>query len=249
MQAMESSNTQNKAAQKPENMVLNIGFNIGIPAILMMKGAKWFGMDPALALAVALAFPIIYGIWDLIMRKKVNFFSVLGFVSVLLTGGIGLLELSKEWIAVKEAAIPAVVGVAILFSMKPPYPLVGKFLLNEHLVDMPKIKAKLAENEAEGDFEQLLGRSTFMLAGSFFLSAVLNFVLAKVLIQSETGTTAFNEELGQMTLWSYPVIVLPCTVVLGIALWRLMKGIQKLTGLEFEAILLDGKKAKVGAQK
>jgi hypothetical protein len=37
---------------------------------------------------------------------------MLGFVSVLLTGGIGLLQLDPKWIAVKEAAVPAVIGLA-----------------------------------------------------------------------------------------------------------------------------------------
>ncbi len=52
-----------------------------------------------MALVVALLFPIIYGGMDLVRNKKFNFISALGFISVLLTGGIGLLELDTRWLA------------------------------------------------------------------------------------------------------------------------------------------------------
>jgi len=52
---------------------------------------------------VALLFPIGYGIWDWSKEKKINIFSALGLISVLLTGGIGLFELPTQWVAIKEA--------------------------------------------------------------------------------------------------------------------------------------------------
>ncbi len=41
---------------------------------------------------------------------------ILGIVSVLLTGGIGVLELDTQWLAVKEALIPGIIGVVVLGS-------------------------------------------------------------------------------------------------------------------------------------
>jgi hypothetical protein len=49
---------------------------------------------------------------------------VLGLVSILLTGGIGLLQLDTRWLAVKEAAIPGLIGLAVLMSTRTRYPLV-----------------------------------------------------------------------------------------------------------------------------
>lgn len=54
-----------------------------------------------MALVAALLFPVVYGGMDLIRNKKFNFISALGFISVLLTGGIGLLELDTRWLALK----------------------------------------------------------------------------------------------------------------------------------------------------
>lgn len=230
------------AAKKKENTLLNLAFNIIIPALLLMKGDAWFGLSPAAVLIIGLAFPLTYGVYDLISRRKWNFFSILGFVSVLLTGGIGLLQLPKEWVAVKEAAIPLAFGVAILLTAGSRYPLVRMFLYNPDLVDIPKIDRALDQNGTRVDFEKLMRQCTFLLAGSFFLSAILNYVLAKIIVKSDSGTAAFNEELSQLMLWSYPVIMVPCMIVMTIALWKLFSGIHKLTGLEMEEVLLGAKR-------
>lgn len=220
-----------------ENPLLNLGINILIPAILMIKGVKWFGFSPTTALATALVFPFIYGLYDLIFKKKYNFASILGFVSVLLTGSIGLLKLSKEWIAVKEAAVPLVIGIAVLITNKTQFSLLRKLLFNDTIMNLDKIERRLDEKGTRKGFNKLINQSTWLIAGSFLLSSVLNFALAKIIVHSETGTQAFTEELGHMTAISFPVIALPCTIIMFFALWKLFSGIKKLTGLEIEELI------------
>jgi hypothetical protein len=71
---------------------------------------------------------------------------------------------------------------------------------------------------------------------SFAFSAVLNFALARWLLRSPTGTPEFNAELAKMNLLSWPVIALPSTAIMMFALWRLLSGITRLTGLPLEEI-------------
>lgn len=222
--------------KKQENPIINLAVNIVIPAILMMKGNKWFNLTPELSLIYALSLPLLYGLYDLIIKRKYNFLSILGFLSILITGGIGLLKLPKEWIAVKEAAVPFLIGIAVLASLKTRYPLIKTFIYNDNIIDTEKIDEHLKEKGNIGAFNQLLVHCTWLIAGSFLLSTILNFTLAKILIKSETGTQAFMEELGKMTALSHLVIALPCTVIMMYALWQLFKGIRKLTGLELEEI-------------
>ena len=61
---------------------------------------------PMARLVLALAFPLGWGSFELLKYRKFNFIALLGLVSVLLTGGIGLLKLDNQWLAIKEAAIP-----------------------------------------------------------------------------------------------------------------------------------------------
>lgn len=201
-----------------------------------MKSARWLGLGPTVGLLLALLFPICYGLVDFGARRKYNLFSIVGFVSILITGSVGLLHIDKDWIAIKEAAVPTLFGLAVLATLKTRRPLVHLFLFNDQLIDVEKVEAALAQLDSRLKFERLLGFATALVAASFLLSAVLNFLLARFLIKSESGTVSFNEELGQLTFWSYPVIALPCTIVMATALFVVLRGIRKLTGLEFEEV-------------
>ena len=231
-----------RVTPKKENVFLNLGFNILIPIFILNKGEDWFGdaLSPYFAntalpiLLLALCFPIAYFIYDLILRKKYNFISILGLISVLLTGGIGILEIPTQWFAVKEAAIPAAIGLAVIFSLRTPYPLVRSILLNPELMNVSKIDATLIEKNQRPAFEDLLKRCTYYLGFSFLISAILNYFLARWIVVSPSGTEAYNAEVSKMMLWSWPVIAVPCLLITLYTLWILVKGIQDLTGYKLE---------------
>ncbi|RYZ96619.1 MAG: MFS transporter, partial [Moraxellaceae bacterium] len=84
---------QPKVKPQKENMLVNILMNIVIPTLILTKASGDDYLGATWGLIVALAFPIGYGLKDFIARRKFNFFSALGVVSVLLTGGISLLHL------------------------------------------------------------------------------------------------------------------------------------------------------------
>lgn len=191
-----------------------------------------------MGLIVALAFPLGYGIKDFLQEKSVNLFSVLGFCSILLTGGISLLELNPFYIAVKEAAVPAIFGLATVISLYTPFPLVKTLIYNDKILDTGKIAAALKGHNSNKQFDRLLVRASWILASSFFLSSVLNYVLATVLLDGlQTGTAHFNEQLGKMTALSFPVIALPAMLVMIASMLYLFRGIKKLTGLDFEELI------------
>jgi hypothetical protein len=227
----------NAQAEPRESALLSLGVNIAIPAVILMKLSGEETLGPVGGLLLALAFPLGYGVWDFNRRREWNFISVLGFVSILLTGGIGLLQLDPKWIAVKEAAVPGVIGLGVLFSLYTRYPIVRTFLYNDKIIRVAEVDAALAERGNHAAFERTLVHASWMLAASFFLSSLLNFVLAKLIVQSPAGTTAFNEELGRMTALSYPVIVIPSMAIMIIAMWYLFSRIRGLTGMDLEQIL------------
>lgn len=223
--------------KKNNGFFLNLLINVVIPAVILSKFSGDAHLGPVWGLIVALAFPVGFGLWELQSAGKVNFFSILGVVSVLLTGGIALLQLDPAYIAIKEAAIPGAIGLAVLVSQYTRYPLVKKFLLNGELLDTEKLFQALAARRNTALFEQKLNQAGYLVAGSFFLSSALNYILAKIIMVSPPGTTAFNEELGRMTWLSYPVIVLPSMVVLFFAIWFIFSSINKLTGQELESFM------------
>ena len=222
---------------KRENLFLNIIFNVILPTMILSwaSGDEWFG--PTWGLVVALLFPTSYGIMDFVKRRKYNFISIIGFTSVLITGGFALMEMNAFWFAVKEAAIPAIIGISVLLSMQTKMPLVKEFLYNPQIMNVERIATALDERQTHSSFTSLLRGASRLLAGSFFISSVLNYFLARYLLVSPPGSEAFNGDLAKMQLWSWPVIVVPSMAMMMFALWRFIKGLQTATGLKLEELL------------
>lgn len=229
------------AKPRKENFLINVLLNIVIPTLILTKLSGEQHLGTQLAVVVALAFPLGYGLRDFIRNRKINIFSALGFVSILLTGGISLLQLDPQYIAIKEAAIPGLIGLATLLSVKTRYPLVKTFLYNDAILKVDKVALALKSYGTEIQFEKTLRNASYLVAGSFFLSSILNYILAKVLLVSAPGTEAFNAELGKMTALSFPVIALPVMCVMVGAMFYLFRNIHRLTHLTLEEIVNDGR--------
>ena len=242
---MQNSIQPSTATVKKENACLNIGFNILLPIFILNKGKKllgdylepYFGNVALAVLIIALLFPIAYFVYDYYKRSKYNLFSIIGLISVLLTGGIGILEIPTQWFAIKEAAIPLVLGVAVIISLKTPWPLIRTMLYNPEIIHVDKVNHALTERGNLSAFDKLLKKCTWLLAISFLISSLLNYILARWIVVSPAGTDAFNAEVGRMMTWSGPVIFVPSFLIMLTILWILLAGIRKMTGLDTESIL------------
>lgn len=214
--------------------------SIVIPSVILMKlsGDEYLGNT--WALLIGLAFPLGWGLFELIRYRKKNFIAVLGVISVGLTGGIGLMEIDARWLAVKEAAVPLVIGLAVLISTRTKYPLVRTLLYNPSVLDVDKIQQSLKERNCEAEFEGRLMRASYFFAGTFLFSAIMNYILARWIVTSPSGTQAFNEELGRMTLVSYPMIAIPSMVMMIAIFFYLWRTIRRLTGHTLEEVIAHG---------
>ena len=221
---------------KPRPMV-DLLVSILLPSIILMKFSGEADLGASKALILALALPLCWGLFELIQYRKFNFIALLGVVSVLLTGGIGLLKLDPQWLAVKEAAVPGVIGIAVLVSTRTRYPLIRTLLYNEKVINVARVQERLQARGQVEIFNQRLLRATYFLAGTFFFSSVMNYIVAKWIVVSPAGTEAFNEELGQMTLVSYPMIAIPSMIMMMAILFYLWRTIHGLTGLKMEEIM------------
>lgn len=211
-----------------------------------MKGKAWVGdyLEPlpgdptVLVFLFALSLPVTYFIYDRYRRRKWNFFSIVGMISVLLTGGIGLLKLDPTWLAIKEAGIPALFGIAILISAFTSHPLFRWILRRPEIFQVERIETSIRERGVEHPFARVLRIATLLVALSFALSTVLNYYLATSIVTSPGGTDAFNDELGRLTLWSFPVIVLPSMIMMMGAIFYIASRLRHLTGLTLEEIMV-----------
>ncbi|MDP1605871.1 MAG: VC0807 family protein, partial [Rhodocyclaceae bacterium] len=219
------------------NPLIELLITLIIPSIILMKLSGPENLGVVNALLLALALPLFWGARSLLRERRVNLFAVLGLVSILLTGGIGLLQLDTQWLAVKEAAVPGLIGLAVLVSAYTSKPLVRVLLFSPALMNVERIQENLDRRGNAASFETRLKAATWMLGGSFFFSSVMNYFLATWIVTSPAGTPAFNEELGRLTLLSYSVIALPSMLIVMAVLYYLARTIHELAGLKLtEAI-------------
>jgi hypothetical protein len=227
---------ENHRRPRPENLWFNLLFNAVLPGVILSLGGKEKYLGPRWALVAALAFPLGYAAYDLVRRRTWNVLSIVGFVGTLLTGGLGLLRMSGFWFAVKEAAVPAVLGLAIPATLKTRQPLVRTLLYNDQLLDTARIEAVLAERQARPAFERLLEWGSWMLAAAFCFSALVNFLLAWWLLPAVSGTEDFTRQLGKLQFWTWPAVVVPTSAMVFYAMLRLVRKLEELTGLRGEAL-------------
>ncbi|HRS19593.1 MAG TPA: VC0807 family protein [Bacteroidales bacterium] len=227
--------------KKKENQLVSLIFNIVIPVLIMTKlsGTEGrFALGPAYSLIIAVSFPLIYGLYHFVQAKKVNFISVLGFASVLLTGVMGLLTfIDPFWFAIKEAAVPAIIAIVVLVSIYYNHNIIQKILFNDEIMDMERVNELLKQNEKVDLFKKTITQASYWVVVSFIVSSILNFTLARVILTAQPGTTEFTEQLGTMNGLSFPVIAVPCTIILVVVMFFVFKKIKEYTGLQLEDIV------------
>lgn len=235
---------ENERKEQQRDSILNLLLDIILPVIILNQLSKRLGADgPLIALIAALSLPIGHGLYDVIVKKKKNMFSILGVVNILLTGGLALLKLEGFWFAVKEAAFPLVIGIAVFWSAFTEKPFVKMILFNNNIVKLDLINNKLSELGHHSEFKNHLKVLTMLLAGSFLFSAILNYGLARYIFVEIPKTlpeleqsVILNAQIAKMTWLSFIVIALPSLVLTVGIFWYMLKGVKRYTGLEFNDI-------------
>ncbi len=251
-----SESDQKTSPASQDNPLADIIVNVLIPVMILSKcskaGEKWYQLGPYVAISLALAIPLIYGIWHFIQKKKVNLFSAVGIGNVLLTGIItiylfsnddpGTRKMAPYLFGIKEAIQPLILGSLFLLTHHRKSPLFNAFIYNEALFDHSRINKALKDNEKQTEHKQLLWSSTLFFFGSFCISAALNLGLAFYFLHdldpaAPDWKELYNEDVGSITFWGFAVIGLPLVVITGFILYRLIAGLKALTGLETDKIL------------
>jgi hypothetical protein len=215
----------------PENLWVNLLLNAVVPALILSVGAPENRLGPMWSLVVALAFPVGYSLWELLRRRTWNALAVLGLVSTLISGGLGLMNMSGFWFAAKEAALPLVLGLAVPLTLRTRQPLIRLVLYNDQVLDTRRIHEALVARDQVTAFDRLLVWASWMLAAAMLVGGTVNFGLALWLLPAESGTPEFTRQLGKLQLWSWPGTMVPMSAMIFYALFRLLKGVEDLTGL------------------
>lgn len=227
---------------KKENPLVSLIANVAAPVIVLKQGSEY---SPLGALLVALMFPLFYGIWSFYQEKRINPISVLGLLNTLFTGGFVLLHLEGIWFALKEALFPLLIGLYVLWSSYTDKPFMKLLLLDSGLLNSDLIETRLEEKELPlSKVNLLIKKTTFYFSLTFFVSAILNFVLAVFIFTeipaglSETERTIMlNDQVAEMTWMGYVVILIPSLVLLIAVMSYFFSQLGKMTDLKLEQLV------------
>ena len=212
-----------------------------LPSVILESLSKPERLGPAWALVVALLLPLGFGIHCFIKKRGLNFFSILGLVAILVTGGLGLLNLSAVWFAVKEAAFPVFLGLAFPLSFTWGKPLVTELLLNPQVINHNLLQGHLETDEKKAAFTQLLKKASWVLMGTMMLSAVANAMLVLYYLEGTVpGTEAYTQAIGRQNWVGFIVIGVPMMGAMMALLFWMLGRLQALTGLERDDLMNPG---------
>ncbi|MEM0967840.1 MAG: hypothetical protein AAGJ31_00695, partial [Verrucomicrobiota bacterium] len=137
------------------------------------------------------------------------------------------------------AVMPLLFGAGMLWTVRWKEPIAQKFLLNPQVLDVDRIRGALKTNGNEGLLRPLMVRTTLWYASTTLLSAVLNFVLTRIVVRTDPkiDQEAYVAETGQQNLYGWLVISLPLMAVTVFLFFWFLKQLSTITGLKTEEML------------
>jgi hypothetical protein len=234
------------------NFLLNVLLPVLALSVLGKEGDKPWHIGPIWGMALAVALPLGYGLWFFFRTRKANAFSLIGLGSVVLTGGITLLAWRPDgsihpdaarMFALKEASIPMILGLCVIFSHRTKTPLVRIFLYNEDIFDVARIEKALTEKGTWPQFHALLWHAALAFGGSFLLSTAFNYFLSLHFLGAVDTSAAnarelYNDAVSRQTFWGFFVIGLPVFAMLFGTMVTMLRKLSSLTGLDRDSLLV-----------
>ena len=202
-------------------------------SLIFLTDAERLG--PTWGLVVALVPPVVWSVVSMVREGRISALAVIAVCSVLLTGGVGLLELDPRWFAVKEALVPSLLGVGVLATAHTRFAVVSVLL--DKVMDLSRVHAAAKARGQVDHVRSAVRASTIRVGGVLVVTALFTYGLARWVVQSQTGTEAFGDELGRYTLLSVPVLMVPSTIAMAWVLNQVFHAIAAATGEEPEAFL------------
>lgn len=217
---------------------VNILINIAIPVVVLLtlSAPDRLGAIPALLLAIGI--PAVWGTLGLVRTRKMEVSAILGVISVLATGVIGVFELNTRLFAIKEAAIPLGFAAILLASNTTRFPI--STLLADMVQRRDRVRSGIDQHGKQADYHHHLVRVGSIWAVIMGLSGVLKFLLATWLVRSTAGTQAFNHELARYELWQLPTTFTLTGVLILSLICYLGHGTAALAGLAPGDVLRGG---------
>ncbi len=233
--------SENASQQQPRNPWPNIIFCIILPVLILMKlspvpgaeGSPPYAIGPKWAVLLGFSFPIGYAIYEFFKTRSISIVPILGIVAVILKGLTLLFKGDPSRIVWLETCIPLALGLVCLATAWMKKPLVQRLFFNPQIIDVDKLTNGLKSQGAEERVRPLMTRVSLIYVGIMAVSAVLNFVVSKRVLQTDpkVDEVAAVQEVGRLQWVQMLAIGLPLMILTIIPLVYALKRLGKLAGV------------------
>lgn len=219
--------------------------NILLPVVILLTLSDEDRLGPIPALLLAVGIPASFGVWELARTRKINASAIMGVVSVLLTGVIGVFELPTSLFPIKEALIPVGFAIILLVSNRMAFPVVK--LLFDMVQRKDRVERLVRERGMQAAYRAHIERSGTIWAGIMFLSGVMKFILSSIVVNAPAGTDQFNTQLAFYELVQIPTSMMVTMVLILSLIFFIARGTGAMIDLGPSEVLRGGEKmARVG---
>lgn len=218
---------------KQPNTLLDLLFTVALPWAVLEYASPATSLGPFWALVVASLLPAGFGIYCWLTHSGLNFLSIFGLVAIIVTGGLGLLQLNAFWFGIKEFSVPLLLGIAFPLSHRWGKPLIAAMLFQPHLINAKAVQASLDTADKQSAYDRLLYRTSLSMGAMMVLAGVANFVLALWLIGDKApGSEAYVQAIGTLNGGGSILLTALLLIAMMVLMMRFMRAMQHLTGLE-----------------
>lgn len=220
--------------------MLNPIVNIFLPIAILLTLSDEDRLGPIPAVLLAIGIPATYGIAMLVRSRKVNAQSILGIVSVLLTGVIAVFRLDTALFPFKEAVVPIGFAIILIVSNRTSFPVVK--LLFDMVVRKEKIEREVRDLGAERAYRAHIERCGLLWAGILTLSGILKFTLSSFIVTAPAATPEFNHQLATYEIAQMPTTMMVSMVLILSLIWYIGKGTARIVDSTPAEVLRGGKR-------
>ena len=216
--------------QSPRQLFVQLALNFVLPILVLTRFSTPSTLGPTNALLLALAFPVIYELYNIYRTKKLSWLSVIAIGGIAVTGGLGLLHVSPGWLAARRSIPYVFMSLVILISQRINRPLAEIAL--KRVFDMNIVQVCAKKKGTAKKLTKSLTNISYYTSFLFGLIGLTSYLLSRLVVVSPAGAPAFNQEYARLRLLSLPFITLPLLLGFIAIIWYLLHKIEKLTGLD-----------------
>lgn len=225
----------------PRQSFVQLTISFIIPTIILLTLSDPSKLGPLWAMMLALAFPVVFELYQVSRKRKPSYMSIAAIVGILLVGLISILGLSEDWLAARRSALYAIAAVALFVVIRFRPALIEKGL--DRVLEMEGIRTASSKNKTEAQMMRAIAKASYSLVAVLAITAVASYVLTIVFITAPTGSSQFNAQYAELRVLSIFVITLPLMVAVTGVLLYLVNKFEKLTGISAEDLMKQKSKS------